>query len=347
MRLDVAMGGSTNTVLHLLAAAHEGEVDFNLADIDRISRDTPHLSKLSPSSPLWHIEDVHRAGGIPGLMGELDRLGLLDTSVRSVHSPSLADALARWDIRRDPSDEVMTFFRAGPGEVPTQTGFSQSERWDTLDVDRAAGCVRDGEHAYSRDGGLAVLYGNLSPDGCVVKTAGVDESLLRFTGRAIVFESENDAAGGILSGQVAHGSVVVVRYEGPRGGPGMQEMLKPTSMLKGRGLDRSCALITDGRFSGGSAGLSVGHISPEAASGGLIGLVHDGDEIAIDIPGRSITLKLSDAEIAARRTAMEARGPAAYKPHARPRKVSTALRAYGLLASSADKGAVRDVSKLD
>jgi dihydroxy-acid dehydratase len=347
MRLDVAMGGSTNTVLHLLAAAHEGEVDFSLADIDRISRDTPHLSKLSPSSPLWHIEDVHRAGGIPGLMGELDRLGLLDTSVRSVHSPSLADALARWDIRRAPSDDVKTFFLAAPGEVPTQTGFSQSERWDTLDLDRAAGCVRDGANAYSQDGGLAVLYGNLSPDGCVVKTAGVDESLLRFTGRAIVFESENEAAGGILSGQVAHGSVVVVRYEGPRGGPGMQEMLKPTSMLKGRGLDRSCALITDGRFSGGSAGLSVGHISPEAASGGLIGLVQDGDEIEIDIPRRSITLKVSDAEIAARRAAMEARGPAAYKPHARPRKVSTALRAYGMLASSADRGAVRDVSKLD
>ncbi|MEJ8826089.1 dihydroxy-acid dehydratase [Variovorax humicola] len=347
MRLDVAMGGSTNTVLHLLAAAHEGEVDFTLADIDRISRATPHLSKLAPATALWHVEDVHRAGGIMGLLGELDRLGLLDPRARTVHAETLADALARWDIRRTPSEHVKTFYSAAPGGVPTQTAFSQDERWPSLDIDRARGCVRDREHAYSQDGGLAVLYGNIAPAGCVIKTAGVDESVLQFTGRAIVFESEGAAAKGIGAGLVEPGHVVVIRYEGPRGGPGMQEMLKPTSLLKAVGLDRSCALITDGRFSGGSAGLSIGHISPEAASGGLIGLVQDGDEIRIDIPGRQIRLCLGDEVLDARRAAMEGRGANAWKPPPRQRKVSTALKAYALLATSADKGAVRDVARLE
>jgi len=347
MRLDVAMGGSTNTVLHLLAAAHEGKVDFKLADIDRISRHTPHLSKLSPSSPLWHVEDVHRAGGIPGLLAELARLDLLDLDVQSVHSPSLRQALATWDIRGQPTEEVKTFFRAAPGGVPSQTAFSQAERWDTLDVDRAAGCVRDGTHAYSQDGGLAVLFGNLAPDGCVIKTAGVDASVLKFSGSAIVFDSEGAAAAGISGGRVQPGQVVVIRFEGPKGGPGMQEMLKPTSLLKARGLDTSCALITDGRFSGGSAGLSVGHISPEAAAGGLIALVRDGDTVSIDIPERRIALQLDEAEITRRRGEMAARGAQAYKPPPRQRRVSTALRAYSLLVTSADKGAVRDISLLD
>ena len=347
MRLDVAMGGSTNTVLHLLAAAREGGVDFTLQDIDRISRVTPHLSKLSPSTPLFHVEDVHRAGGIMGLMGELDRLGLLDTSLHSIHSDSLQAALDRWDIKRHPSDKVQTFFRAAPGGVPSQTAFSQDERWETLDLDRENGCVRDGAHAYSQDGGLAVLFGNLAPDGCVIKTAGVDESILKFSGRAIVFESENEAAAGIGGGRVEHGQVVVIRYEGPKGGPGMQEMLKPTSLLKARGLDRSCALVTDGRFSGGSSGLSVGHISPEAASRGAIALVRDGDIIEIDIPERRIHLRLTDEEIGERRKQMEARGSSAYRPGTRDRKVSAALKAYGLLVTSADKGAVRDLTMLD
>jgi len=343
MRLDVAMGGSTNTVLHLLAAAHEGEVDFKLADIDRISRCTPHLSKLSPATPLWHVEDVHRAGGIMGLLGELSRLDLLDLSAHSVHSPSLKDALERWDIRGNPGDKVRHFYRAAPGGVPTQTAFSQDERWPTLDTDRAQGCVRDGAHAYSQDGGLAVLAGNLAPDGCVIKTAGVDESVLQFSGRAIVFESEGAAAAGISGGRVKAGHVVVIRYEGPKGGPGMQEMLKPTSLLKAMGLDKSCALVTDGRFSGGSAGLSVGHISPEAAAGGAIALVRDGDAIEIDIPARRIHLALSDDELAQRRAAVTA-----YKPATpRQRKVSTALKAYALLVTSADKGAVRDLKLLD
>jgi dihydroxy-acid dehydratase len=347
MRLDVAMGGSTNTVLHLLAAAHEGEVDFTLEDIDRISRETPHLSKLSPSSPLWHVEDVHRAGGIMGLLGELDRLGLIDTRARSVHAATLADALRTWDIRGEPSAEVRRFFSAAPGGVPTQTAFSQSERWPSLDTDRARGCVRDGTNAYSQDGGLAVLRGNLAPDACVVKTAGVDASVLRFNGRAIVFESEGEAALGISNGKVQPGHVVVIRYEGPKGGPGMQEMLKPTSLMKARGLDTTCALVTDGRFSGGSAGLSIGHVSPEAASGGVIGLVQDGDAIAIDIPARTIALEVPQQELDARRAAMQARGKAAWKPGARQRRVSTALKAYAHLVTSADKGAVRDLSLLD
>jgi dihydroxy-acid dehydratase len=348
MRLDVAMGGSTNTVLHLLAAAHEGGVDFTLADIDRISRQTPHLSKLSPSSPLWHVEDVHRAGGVLGLLGELDRLGLLDTTAPSIHSPSLATALKKWDIRREPSEQVRKFFSAAPGGVPTQTAFSQSERWSGVDIDRVNGCVRDGANAYSQDGGLAVLHGNLAPDGCVVKTAGVDATVLQFTGRAIVFESEGEAALGIGTGKVEPGHVVVIRYEGPKGGPGMQEMLKPTSLIKAKGLDTTCALITDGRFSGGSAGLSIGHISPEAASGGAIGLIRNGDEIAIDIPARTLHLKVTESVLAQRRVEMDAKGKAAWKPAApRQRRVSSALKAYAHLVTSADKGAVRDLSMLD
>ena len=347
MRLDVAMGGSTNTVLHLLAAAHEGGVDFTLDDIDRLSRETPHLSKLSPATPLWHVEDVHRAGGIMGLLGELERMGVLDTTVHSIHSPSLAQALQKWDVRREPTEAVRHFFRAAPGGVPTQTAFSQAERWPGLDLDRERGCVRDAAHAYSEDGGLAVLRGNLAPDGCVVKTAGVDAAVLQFTGRAIVFESEGEAAIGISNGTVQPGHVVVVRYEGPKGGPGMQEMLKPTSLIKARGLDTNCALVTDGRFSGGSAGLSIGHVSPEAASGGAIGLIIDGDPILIDIPARRIELQVPDEELARRRAEMQTRGRAAWKPSRRQRRVSTALKAYARLVTSADKGAVRDLSQLD
>ena len=352
MKLDVAMGGSTNTVLHLLAAAHEGEVDFRFSDIDRISRQTPHLCKVSPSTDRWHIEDVHRAGGVMGILGELSRMNLLDLSAPTVHSKSLGEALSRWDIRavagQAPAPEVETLYRAAPGGVRSTVAFSQSQRWPALDVDRADGCIRDAAHAYSQDGGLAVLHGNLSEDGCVVKTAGVREEMLRFSGRAIVFESEHDGAKAIRAGLVKPGHVVVIRYEGPRGGPGMQEMVKLTLLLKSHDLDRSCALITDGRFSGATAGLSVGHISPEAAAGGLIGLVQDDDPIEIDIPARRLTLAIAEEVIATRRTAMLARGRAAWKPAApRTRQVSTALKAYALLASSADKGAVRDVSKLD
>ena len=362
MRMDVAMGGSTNTVLHLLAAAHEGEVDFTLADIDRISRSTPHLCKVSPSTPLWHVEDVHRAGGVMGILGEMARLDLLDLDAPSVHSPTLRDALAKWDVgaqaptvaavsgsdvrtQADPARAaVELFFRAAPGGVPSQTAFSQAQRYPSLDLDRANGCIRDGAHAYSQDGGLAVLRGNLSPDGCVVKTAGVDAGMLKFTGRAIVFESENAAGDGIAAGLVKPGHVVVIRYEGPSGGPGMQEMLKVTGLLKSNGLDKTCALITDGRFSGATSGLSVGHVSPEAALGGAIGLVRDGDAIEFDIPARTVTLQVADDEIAARRAAMDALGDAGWQPAPRPRIVSKALQAYGLLATSADKGAVRDLT---
>jgi dihydroxy-acid dehydratase len=347
MRMDVAMGGSTNTVLHLLAAAHEGGVEFTLADIDRISRETPHLCKVSPSTPLWHVEDVHRAGGVMGILGELGRLGLLDLDARSVHATSLREALAKWDIRASaPSSALDTFYRAGPGGVASQSAFSQSERYPGLDLDRAGGCIRDGAHAYSQDGGLAVLRGNLSPDGCVVKTAGVHESILKFNGKAIVFESENAAGAGIAAGMVQPGHVVVIRYEGPRGGPGMQEMLKVTGLLKSRGLDRMCALITDGRFSGATSGLSVGHVSPEAAAGGAIALVRDGDAIEFDIPARRVTLKVSDDELAARSAQMQARGERAWQPVDRLRQVSTALQAYGLLVTSADRGAVRDLRGL-
>jgi len=346
MRVDVAMGGSTNTILHMLAAAGEGKVPFDLADIDRLARSTPHLVKLSPSTPLWHVEDVHRAGGIMAVLAELRRLGLVHDGVPLVHSPTLAQAIERWDLRGQPSEAVKTFYRAGIGGRPSLQAFTQNERVDSLDLDRAHGCLRDGAHAYAQDGGLAVLYGNLSPDGCVIKTAGVDPSAMRFRGHAVIFESEGAASSAIGSGRIQPGQVVVIRYEGPRGGPGMQEMLKPTSLLKARGLDASCALVTDGRFSGGSAGLSIGHVSPEAAAGGLIALVEEGDAIEIDIPARRIHLHLDDAEITRRREAMLARGQRAWRPTTRRRKVSAALKAYGLLAMSADKGAVRDLSRL-
>jgi len=343
MSLDIAMGGSTNTVLHLLAAAHEAGVDFTMADIDRLSRRVPCLCKVAPTKADVHMEDVHRAGGIMAILGELDRAGLIDTSVPTVHSATLADALARWDIRQSESDAVHTFFKAAPGGVPTQVAFSQNRRWKELDLDREAGVIRDAAHAFSKDGGLAVLKGNLAVDGCIVKTAGVDESILVFSGAACVFESQDAAVSGILGGRVKPGEVVLIRYEGPRGGPGMQEMLYPTSYLKSKGLGKACALVTDGRFSGGSSGLSIGHVSPEAAEGGLIGLVQDGDIIEIDIPNRTINLKLTEAEIAARRAAMEAKGAAAWKPAPRTRNVTTALRAYAAFATSAARGAVREV----
>jgi len=345
MSLDIAMGGSTNTVLHLLAAAHEGGVDFTMADIDRLSRRVPCLSKVAPAKSDVHMEDVHRAGGVMAILGELERGGLLHTDVPTVHSATLGEALERWDIRRTDSEAVRSFFKAAPGGVPTQTAFSQSRRWDDLDLDREKGVIRDVDHAFSKDGGLAVLKGNLAPDGCIVKTAGVDESILVFSGPARVFESQDAAVGGILAGDIKAGDVVVIRYEGPRGGPGMQEMLYPTSYLKSKGLGKACALVTDGRFSGGTSGLSIGHVSPEAAEGGLIGLVQDGDVIAIDIPNRAITLKIAEDEIARRRAAMAAKGDAAWKPGKRHRKVSTALRAYAAFATSAARGAVRDVDQ--
>ncbi|MGF9758682.1 dihydroxy-acid dehydratase [Microvirga sp. 0TCS3.31] len=341
MTLDIAMGGSSNTVLHLLAAAHEAEVDFTMDDIDRLSRRVPVLCKVAPAIANVHMEDVHRAGGIMGILGELDRAGLLDTSVPTVHAETMKTALDRWDVRRTNSHAVHDFFRAAPGGVPTQTAFSQESRYDSVDTDRASGVIRDAEHAFSKDGGLAVLSGNLALDGCIVKTAGVDESILVFSGPAIVFESQDDAVSGILNGKVKAGDVVVIRYEGPRGGPGMQEMLYPTSYLKSKGLGKACALITDGRFSGGTSGLSIGHASPEAAEGGTIGLVRDGDRIEIDIPNRSIRLAVDDAELERRRVEQEAKG---WQPAApRKRKVSGALKAYAMLATSAAKGAVRQI----
>ncbi|MDQ8727180.1 dihydroxy-acid dehydratase [Bradyrhizobium sp. LHD-71] len=343
MTLDIAMGGSTNTVLHLLAAAYEGEVGFAMADIDRLSRRVPVLCKVAPSVPDVHMEDVHRAGGIMGILGELDRAGLIDSRLPTVHSVSLAEALDRWDIRRTQSESVRTFYRAAPGGVPTQVAFSQERRYDDVDDDRASGCIRDVAHAFSTDGGLAVLTGNLAVDGCIVKTAGVDASILKFEGPARVFESQDAAVQAILGNQIKAGDVVLIRYEGPRGGPGMQEMLYPTSYLKSKGLGKACALVTDGRFSGGSSGLSIGHVSPEAAEGGVIGLVEEGDTIEIDIPQRSITLRVDEAVLNARRQAMEAKGRAAWKPAARSRKVSTALKAYAALTTSAAKGAVRQV----
>jgi len=347
MSLDIAMGGSTNTVLHLLAAAHEAELDFTMADIDRLSRRVPCLSKVAPAKSDVHMEDVHRAGGIMAILGELDRAGLLHTALPTVHSPTLGDALADWDICLTDNPKVQEFFKAAPGGVPTQTAFSQSRRWDELDKDRENGVIRSAEHAFSKDGGLAVLYGNVARDGCIVKTAGVDESILKFSGPAKVFESQDAAVAAILTDQVTAGDVVVIRYEGPKGGPGMQEMLYPTSYLKSRGLGVACALITDGRFSGGTSGLSIGHVSPEAAEGGEIGLVHDGDTIEIDIPNRTINLAVSDEELAARRAAMEAKGDAAWHPAApRQRKVSVALKAYAAMATSAARGAVRDISQL-
>jgi len=344
MTLDISMGGSTNTVLHLLAAAHEAEVDFTMADIDRLSRRVPVLCKVAPSVSDVHIEDVHRAGGIMGILGELDRAGLLNRDVAMAHAESLGHALSRNDIMRTSSNATRDFYRAAPGGVPTQIAFSQSARYSALDEDRARGVIRDVEHAFSKDGGLAILKGNIALDGCILKTAGVDESILRFVGPARVFESQDDAVKGILGGKVVEGDVVVIRYEGPRGGPGMQEMLYPTSYLKSRGLGKACALVTDGRFSGGTSGLSIGHVSPEAEEGGAIGLVEEGDRIEIDIPARTINLMVDDATLAKRRAAMEAKGKAAWKPAApRARKVSQALRAYAAFATSAARGAVREV----
>lgn len=343
--LDIAMGGSTNTILHLLAAAQEGDVKFDLRDIDRLSRRVPQLCKVAPNIQKYHMEDVHRAGGIFSILGELSRAGLLHTDVPTVHSASMAEGIAKWDIRITQDQDVQHFFKAGPAGIPTQEAFSQNTRWDTLDLDRSEGCIRDLEHAYSTEGGLAVLYGNIAADGCVVKTAGVDESILVFEGSAKIFESQDAAVKGILADEVKAGDVVIIRYEGPKGGPGMQEMLYPTSYLKSKGLGKSCALLTDGRFSGGTSGLSIGHASPEAAAGGAIGLVEDGDRILINIPERSINLLVSDAELQKRRTTQDAKG---WKPAApRTRKVSTALKAYALLATSADKGAVRDKTLLE
>jgi dihydroxy-acid dehydratase len=346
MALDVSMGGSTNTVLHLLAAAHEAGVEFTMADIDRISRHVPCLCKVAPMTDKYHIEDVHRAGGIIAILGELARAGLLDTSLPTVHSKTIAEAIEQYDIRRSDDPAVHQLFRAAPGGVPTQVAFSQSERYDDNDLDRSAGCVRDRAHAYSQDGGLAVLYGNIAEKGCIVKTAGVDESILKFTGRARVFESQDDAVAGILGDAVHEGDVVIIRYEGPKGGPGMQEMLYPTSYIKSKGLGKACALFTDGRFSGGSSGLVIGHASPEAAEGGAIGLVEEGDTIEIDIPNRTINLRITAEELAHRRAAMEERGADAWKPANRERYVSQALQAYAALTTSADRGAVRDLSQL-
>ncbi|KGQ23264.1 dihydroxy-acid dehydratase [Gallibacterium anatis] len=343
MSLDIAMGGSTNTVLHLLAAAQEAEVDFTMADIDRLSRVVPCLCKVAPNTNKYHIEDVHRAGGVMGILGELDRANLLHNQTHTVLGLSLEQQLNQYDIKRDVSDEVKAFYRAGPAGIRTTQAFSQDCRWDSVDDDRAQGCIRDKAHAYSQDGGLAMLSGNLAENGCVVKTAGVDESILTFTGPAKVYESQEEAVEGILGGKVVAGDVVVIRYEGPKGGPGMQEMLYPTSYLKSMGLGKACALLTDGRFSGGTSGLSIGHVSPEAANGGTIGLVEDGDMIAIDIPQRKIELLVDAQELAKRRAAREELG---WKPKNRQRQVSLALRAYASLATSADKGAVRDRSKL-
>ena len=347
MTLDVSMGGSTNTVLHLLAAAQEAGVNFTMSDIDHISRRVPCLSKVAPATEKYHIEDVHRAGGILSILAELGRAGLLNLDAGNVHSGTLGNAIKAWDIKSpDVSPEVLEFFRASPGGIPTQVAFSQDRYYDTLDLDREGGCIRDKAHAYSQDGGLAVLYGNLAPNGCIVKTAGVDESILTFTGTARVYESQDDAVAGILGDEVKAGEVVIIRYEGPKGGPGMQEMLYPTSYLKSKGLGACSALLTDGRFSGGSSGLVIGHASPEAAEGGNIGLVNDGDTIEIDIPNRKINLAISDAELEQRRVAMEARGDKAWKPVNRERFVSQALQAYAALATSADRGAVRDISQI-
>jgi dihydroxy-acid dehydratase len=348
MCLDIAMGGSTNTILHLLAAAQEAELDFTMTDIDRLSRKVPQLCKVAPNTPLYHMEDVHRAGGIMGILGELERAGLLHAECPTVHSPTMGDAIRNWDITLTQDESVRTFFSAGPAGIPTQTAFSQDTRWPSLDDDRANGCIRSLENAYSTEGGLAVLFGNIAEDGCVVKTSGVDESILVFSGPAHVCESQEAAVDDILNGRVKAGDVVIVRYEGPRGGPGMQEMLYPTSYIKSKGLGKACALLTDGRFSGGTSGLSIGHASPEAAAGGAIGLVENGDIVEIDIPRRSINVALSEEELATRRAAMEALGDQAWQPREpRPRKVSAALKVYAKMATSADKGAVRDLSLLD
>ena len=347
MCMDIAMGGSSNTILHLLAAAEEGGVGFKIADIDRLSRKVPHLCKVAPSIKKYHMEDVHRAGGVFGILGELSRAGLLNEEVGTVHTDTMGNAIKAWDIAITEDEEKRTFFRAAPGGVPTQVAFSQSQRWDTLDLDRENGCIRNQANAYSQDGGLAVLYGNIAKEGCVVKTAGVDENLLKFSGPARIMESQDRAIQAILNSEIVAGDVVLIRYEGPKGGPGMQEMLYPTSYLKSMGLGKVCALITDGRFSGATSGLSVGHVSPEAAEGGAIGLVAEGDIIVFDIPNRSVNVDLSDQQLKSRRIAMEACGKAAWKPQNRDRKVTQALRAYAALTTSASRGAVRDVSQLD
>lgn len=343
--LDIAMGGSTNTILHLLAIAQEAEIDFTMEDINRLSKTIPQLCKVAPNTPKYHIEDVHRAGGIMAVLGELDRAGKLHTHLPTVHSKTMKDALDEWDIMRNPTPEIMQFYKAGPAGIPTQQAFSQSTRYPSLDADRKNGCIRSIEHAYSLEGGLAILYGNIALDGCVIKTAGVDESIHVFEGSAHVTESQDEAVANILADKVKAGDIVIVRYEGPKGGPGMQEMLYPTSYIKSKGLGKECALLTDGRFSGGTSGLSIGHASPEAAAGGAIGLIRNGDRIKIDIPNRSINVLLSDEELAARRVEQDKLG---WKPvEERPRKVSAALKAYALLATSADKGAVRDLSMLE
>jgi dihydroxy-acid dehydratase len=347
MCLDIAMGGSTNTVLHLLAAAHEAGVNFTMKDIDRLSRKVPNLAKVAPSTQLYHMEDVHRAGGVMAILGELDRAGLIHRDCRTVHSHTMGGALDVWDVMRAHDVSVFDFYKAAPGGVPTQVAFSQNRRFPELDLDRANGCLRDQAHAYSQDGGLAVLYGNLALDGCIVKTAGVDASILKFTGPARIFESQDAAVAAILADQIQPGDVLVIRYEGPRGGPGMQEMLYPTSYLKSKGLGKACALITDGRFSGGTSGLSIGHVSPEAAEGGAIGLVREGDSVEIDIPNRGVRVALSDEELALRRAEMDARGAAAWKPENRDRLVSPALRAYAAMTTSAAYGAVRDVTQVE
>lgn len=344
MALDIAMGGSTNTVLHLLAGAQEGEIEFDMQDIDRMSRKVPHLCKVAPSTQKYHMEDVHRAGGVMAILGELDRAGLLNNQTKTVLGISMQDQLAQYDIMQTESEEIKQFFRAGPAGIRTTEAFSQECRWDTLDDDRKEGCIRTKQNAFSQDGGLAVLKGNIAIDGCIVKTAGVDESNLTFQGPAVVFESQEDAVDGILNGKVTAGDVVVIRYEGPKGGPGMQEMLYPTTYLKSMGLGKECALLTDGRFSGGTSGLSIGHVSPEAANGGIIGLVNQGDIITIDIPNRSITLDIDDQELSRRRANQETLG---WKPVNRQREVSFALKAYASMATSADKGAVRDKSMLE
>ncbi len=344
MVMDIAMGGSTNTILHLLAAAQEGGVPFTLNEIDQLSRRVPQLCKVAPNSPKYHMEDVHRAGGIMGILGELERGGLINTDLPTVHSKTMREALKTWDIMQEPTPEVVEFYRAGPAGIPTQTAFSQSTRWPSLDGDRETGCIRSVENAYSSEGGLAVLFGNIALDGCVVKTAGVDESIYVFEGNARVFESQDTAVEGILNDEVQPGEVVIIRYEGPQGGPGMQEMLYPTSYLKSKGLGKECALLTDGRFSGGTSGLSIGHASPEAAAGGAIGLIENGDLIRIDIPNRSINMEIDQNELDRRREERDKKG---WKPElSRPRKVSAALKAYALLATSADKGAVRNLEKL-
>ncbi|HEY9210747.1 MAG TPA: dihydroxy-acid dehydratase [Methylotenera sp.] len=347
MSLDVAMGGSTNTVLHLLAAAHEAGVDFTMSDIDQISRKVPCVSKVAPATAKYHMEDVHRAGGVMAILGELDRAGVIHRDTPTVHTATLGDALDQWDIKVTDNEDVKKFYRAAPGGISTTIAFSQSMLYPTLDDDRAEGCIRDKEHAYSLDGGLAVLYGNIALDGCIVKTAGVDDSILKFTGRARIFESQDCAVEAILADKIVAGDVVVIRYEGPRGGPGMQEMLYPTSYLKSKGLGKECALLTDGRFSGGTSGLSIGHASPEAAEGGAIGLVQENDTIEIDIPNRTIHLAVSDEELSHRRLKMEEKGKAAWKPVNRERVVSPALRAYAAMSTSAARGAVRDVSQIE